>query len=411
MRFFDFISLTLESTRGNILRTFLSIISIVIGVFSFVFVISLNEGMARNVMKTVEDFGGYNTFDIRTAKKNIIRTPIPNSRKRYKINYRYPITLALIDSLNSIFPEGTFATEVISKSTVVIDGNEFRLYGVSDKHFEIFNNLKIVNGRKFNYLDIKNKNNSIIVVKDNSKDKLSTKSLVDNFITINNYQFKIIGERAYDRFGAYSRTFFIPITTMVTLFPSEDIAYRKVFCKVKDISKMNYLIKRVQNYLDLITSKDMFFVESREESIKDFEDISTSYSNLILLFSVLMLITGGIGIMNIMLASIKERMREIGIKKAVGAKNRDIFIQFLLETLFLFFIGGSFGLILAIFSVESAAEFIIKKQFWGVQAKALITLNVVFTSIIFTGITGLVFGLLPAIKASKVMPIDSLRYE
>jgi putative ABC transport system permease protein len=177
------------------------------------------------------------------------------------------------------------------------------------------------------------------------------------------------------------------------------------------MSQLNKTIEQVESYLDLISEKGIFRINSRAESTKDFEDMSSAYSNLILLFSILMLVTGGIGIMNIMLASIRERMREIGIKKAVGAKNRDIFIQFFLETMFLFLIGGSIGIILSVFSVESAAEFIIKKQMWGVQAKALITFKVIITSIIFTGITGFIFGLLPAIKASKVMPINSLRYE
>ena len=184
-----------------------------------------------------------------------------------------------------------------------------------------------------------------------------------------------------------------------------------VNAKIKNSGNRKYIINKVKNYLKLHFGTGMFLVFDSEDTIKKYTDISTSYSQLILLFSVLMLITGGIGIMNIMLSSIRERMREIGIKKAVGARNKDIFLQFFLETLFLFFIGGCIGIILAIFSVESAAEFIIKKQMWGEQAKAIITIKVILISIIFTGITGFVFGLLPAIKASKVMPIDSLRYE
>jgi putative ABC transport system permease protein len=292
----------------------------------------------------------------------------------------------------------------------VIGEKRYRFLGVSENFFEVYNNIKIEEGRKFNLLDIKSKNNVLIIAK-NDKSSIDEIKSVGEMITINNYQFEIIGEYVSQGLNLYSRAIFIPITTFETLFYKQEEDARSILCKVEDVSKLNRTIEQVQSYLDLISEKGIFNINSREESIKEFENMSSAYSNLILLFSILMLITGGIGIMNIMLSSINERMREIGIKKAVGAKNRDIFIQFFLETMFLFFIGGSIGIILAVFSVESAAEFIIKKQLWGEQAKAIITFKVIITSIIFTGIIGLIFGLFPAIKASKVMPIDSLRYE
>jgi putative ABC transport system permease protein len=410
MRKIDFLSLTIDSTRGNILRTFLSIISVVIGVFSFVFVVSLNEGMAESIMQTIENYGGYNTFDIKSSKKNMVMTSIAGSKNRKAIHYRYPITLSLIDSLNKNFNDAIFITELVGHDHFVIGEKRYRFLGVSEKFFEVYNNIKIEEGRKFNMLDIKSKNNVLIIAK-NDKSSIDEKKSVGEMITINNYQFEIIGEYVSQGLNLYSRAIFIPITTFETLFYKQEEDARSILCKVEDVSKLNRTIEQVQSYLDLISEKGIFNINSREESIKEFENMSSAYSNLILLFSILMLITGGIGIMNIMLSSINERMREIGIKKAVGAKNRDIFIQFFLETMFLFFIGGSIGIILAVFSVESAAEFIIKKQLWGEQAKAIITFKVIITSIIFTGIIGLIFGLFPAIKASKVMPIDSLRYE
>ncbi len=410
MKILDFISLTLESTKGNVLRTFLSIISVVIGVFSFVFVVSLNEGIAKNTMQTIKNFGGYNTFDIKSSKKNIIITSVNGSKYKKAIHYRYPITLALIDSLNKIFNGAIFMTELAGDDYYIEKGKRYRFRGVSDFFFDVYNNISIDKGRKFNRLDIKNKNNVLIIAK-NDKNSIDKTISIGNLITINNYQFEIIGTYASKGFNLYSRAIFIPITTFKTLFYKKEDPPKSILCKVEDMSKLNKTIEQVQSYLDLISEKGIFRINSRAESIKDFEDMSSAYSNLILLFSILMLTTGGIGIMNIMLSSIKERMQEIGIKKAVGATNKDIFIQFFLETMLLFLIGGSIGIILSIFSVESAAEFIIKKQMWGTQAKALITFKVIITSIIFTGITGFVFGLLPAIKASKVMPIDSLRYE
>lgn len=410
MQIVDFILLTLESTKGNVLRTFLSIISVVIGVFSFVFVISLNEGIAQDTMQTIKNYGGYNTFDIKSSKKNMIMTSVIGSKYKKIIHYRYPITLTLIDSLNKNFNEAIFITEFVGDDYYIKEGRRYRFLGVSELFFDIYNNMKIEEGRKFNLLDIKNKSNVLIIAK-NNKSSIGGTISVGDMITINNYQFEVIGTYVAQGFNSYSKAIFIPITTFKTLFYKQGEPPRSILCKVEDMSKLNKTIEQVQNYLDLISEKGIFRISSRAESIKDFEDMSSAYSNLVLLFSILMLVTGGIGIMNIMLSSIKERMREIGIKKAVGAKNRDIFIQFFLETMFLFFIGGSIGIVLSVFSVEGAAEFIIKKQMWGGQAKALITFKVIITSIIFTGITGFIFGLLPAIKASKVMPIDSLRYE
>ena len=410
MKIFDFILLTLESTKGNVLRTFLSIISVVIGVFSFVFVVSLNEGMAENMLEVLKNYGGYNTFDIKPSEKNMIITPAIGSKYKKTIHFRYPISLPLIDSLNKNFNEAIFMTELMGDDYYTKGGKKYKVFGVSDYFFNIYNNIRIEEGRKFNLLDIINKNNVSIIAK-NDKSIIGKKISVGNMITINNYQFEIIGQYVSQGLKLHSRAIYIPITTFRTLFYKQEESPKSILCKVEDISKLNKTIEQVQNYLDLISKKGIFRISRREERIKDFEDMSSAYSNLILLFSILMLVTGGIGIMNIMLSSIGERMREIGIKKAVGATNKDIFIQFFLETMFLFFIGGSLGIILAILSVESAAEFIIKKQIWGAQAKALITFKVIITSIIFTGITGFIFGLLPAIKASKVMPIDSLRYE
>ena len=207
MQILDYISVTLESTRGNILRTFLSIISVVIGVFSFVFVVSLNEGMAENVLKIIEKFGGYNTFEIVRSKKNFIRTKNANHTLQ-------PITDKFVDNLKLNFPEVTFITDGIINEFLNAKGKQKKIFGLPAEYFDFDRNVKLKSGRIFNKLDYINKN-LVALVEANTIDGEFGNS---NYINIKGYQFEIIGE--YEKGPLRSRgvTTLIPLTTLTTLF-------------------------------------------------------------------------------------------------------------------------------------------------------------------------------------------------
>jgi putative ABC transport system permease protein len=197
-------------------------------------------------------------------------------------------------------------------------------------------------------------------------------------------------------------TLIIPFTTAKYL--NGDTEVNSLYAKVENEDLIDSTITVLENYLEnmLGISSDYFSVSSQSSMLDAMTDISNTLSLLLGGIASISLIVGGIGVMNVMLVSVTERTKEIGIRKALGAKRRDILMQFLIESLILCIIGGTIGVLLGI-GIGS----ILQIFGFGFSAGS----SIIAISFGSCAIIGLVFGIFPAYKASKLNPIDALRTE
>ena len=176
--------------------------------------------------------------------------------------------------------------------------------------------------------------------------------------------------------------------------------FDSITAKVKDTSQLDDVMKDVKEKLELSRTKDIYKIKKSNE-IDSFSKILDKIQLFVLAVAFISLFVGGIGIMNIMLASVTERIKEIGIRKAIGARNRDILTQFLIESIFLSVVGGILGVIIGV-SLGNIVGIIIK-------IPPVFTLKIIVISVGVSSFIGIAFGVIPARKASLLNPIDALR--
>jgi putative ABC transport system permease protein len=234
-------------------------------------------------------------------------------------------------------------------------------------------------------------------------------SIEGQYFLIDNSKFKVVGildERGESAFINQDKIIYIPYTTAGEKIFNSD-TYSDIRFKVTDVGLINAAIEQVKEKLgdfrDVSQDELDFTIFTSEDLLDTVNQVTGIFTGLLASIAAISLIVGGIGISNIMLVSVTERTREIGLRKAVGAKRQDILWQFLIEAIILTLIGGLLGIILGIIL--------------GILIGSLvdITSSITFSSILLaTGVSvgiGIIFGFAPAWKASRLDPIDALRYE
>lgn len=390
----DILKLSLSEIKSNLLRSGLAVLSVIVGIATFIAVVSLSEGMNNKLMKAIERLGGYDVFEIHPTRKNL-------AIRGEDFTYKHKITEQLIKQLNNRF--GAVFAPVMFGPKINLPGNHsVSVYGVSPDYFEIFR-PQLDEGRLIHPVDVENKHNIILINQKIKKEKFANSPSTGKYVTLSGIRFEVVGV-------VEDQVAYIPITTMAEKIRNVR-PIRDVFVKVGNYKEMGHLIENVQFFLEQWTGESgMFRFNIPSENQEKFYSLEKSYTRFIMIISIFVLMVGGIGIMNIMLASIKERIREIGIKKAIGAKNSHIFYQFLIETLLVFIVGGVIGMVLGITSVNVITEKILANFISG-KTEPAITLKVVLAPLLVSIGTGLVFGLYPAVKASRIPPVNALRYE
>ncbi len=238
---------------------------------------------------------------------------------------------------------------------------------------------------------------------------------IDQRIKINQISFKVIGvmkERGSAAFQNQDEQVFIPLKTGQKIMLGIDhLAFIRL--KVNEAKNIDLVISQVKSILRFRhnikdPSKDDFSVRSTEQALDILGSITQALKVFLGMVAAISLVVGGIGIMNIMFVAVNERTREIGLRKAIGAKRKDILIQFLIESATMTFIGGVIGIMLGI--VISFLIFI-GVNYFGYEWRFIVTPFSIFVSTLMAISVGLVFGLWPANRASKLNPIEALRYE
>jgi putative ABC transport system permease protein len=235
-------------------------------------------------------------------------------------------------------------------------------------------------------------------------------------IKLNDVPFKVVGvleEQGGGAFGDEDNVVMIPISTAQTrLFNAGsvrgDLIISVIFVQVVNPDKMDVVAERITEVLrerhrTSFKDDDDFSVVNQTDLIQIFGEFTAVFTTVLGAIAGISLLVGGIGIMNIMLVSVTERTREIGIRKAVGAKRRDILLQFLIEAMVLSMIGGFVGMMLGYAASMALAGLI--------DLQTVVTVGAILLATSFSAAVGLFFGIYPATRAARLNPIDALRYE
>ena len=399
MSFLSTIKIALKAIYSNKLRAFLTMLGIIIGVASVVIIVSVGQGTTKDIEDKLRyAMGGMNI---------ILIQPTTKKSKEFKNTLK-------IDDIKAIENESPF---VIYLSPEFVKGNQLiygnkncfsGVCGVSENYAKI-RNWEVLEGKFFTEEDIENGNQVCVIGHTVLKELFNGEDPIDQFIRVRNIPFRVVGvmeQRGGEFIG--DNNIFIPYTT----YRSRIQNIKNIYLLYCSITSYEYIEEAKEDIRTILRQRHNLQPEDKDDfkliSILDIFDTFTGTTKKLTLFLVVIasvsLLVGGIGIMNIMLVSVNERIREIGIRMSLGARRIDILKQFLFESMILSLIGGLIGTILGILISQHIPHF-------SPDLKSDISIDAIIISFIFSVGIGIFFGFYPAFQASKLTPIEALRNE
>jgi len=388
-----------NSIIANKIRSFLTIIGIVIGIASVITISGLGEGSKKSVNDNLAKLGT-NRINISTNYRSTITA-------KDRLNYDDEELLKAYDQIVNISPLRSLST----KYEFSDDYYTVTLNGVNEEADKI-ENLDMMYGTFLTESSLKSKNRVIVIDNVLAKKVFNKEDVVGEQIklTIRGKEkvFNIIGvyentsESNTKQSQNYSATAYTPITVIDLLLPNFYVSQYEA--TVEDINKIDEISDNVIKLLSIKhRNNNKYNVESVMERMESINSILSTLTIFISFVAGISLFVGGIGVMNIMLVSVTERTKEIGICKSIGASNNHIMFQFIIEAIILCSVGGILGIV-----GGYAASYIIGGL---VNVTPYIPLLTVFIAFGISTLIGVVFGVFPAKKAAELNPIDALRYE
>lgn len=404
------VQIAFNSIKTQLLRTILTVVIIGIGIWSLVGILSAVKAMENSISGSFASMGS-NTFNIQRYDFNIQR----GGRERKKVNpiisyqnireflaiYEYPTTQTSLSFVGTRAAEVKFESEKTDPEVQIFGINEFYLENTG---------TEIENGRNFTIFDIQNNNKVCIIGSDFLKSLFLNDNPIGKTISIRGVKFKVIGvlESKGSTFGNnQDLRILIPIQVARGIFTEPNINYTiSIMVKEKELlnAAQDEAIVTFRNIRRLNPiEKDNFGIERSDDLINRIASITGYLEVAAWIISIITILGSSIALMNIMLVSVTERTREIGVRKALGAKNATISTQFFIETIVIGQIGSVLGIILGVLTGLAFSSFF-ESEF------SLPWIPMIWATII-TFVVAIIAGFYPAMKASKLDPIESLRYE
>jgi putative ABC transport system permease protein len=405
------IRIALGSIRTQLLRTILTILIIAIGITALVGILTVVSALKNTLSSNFASMGS-NTFNITQYETSTRRrgggetdkiNPIISwpQAKAFKENYKYPFTETSLSFVASSRAEVKFESEKTDPEITVV--------GV-DEHFLPNSGLETTLGRNFTGFDVDNNAYVCVVGSDFEKGLLKEVNPINKIISIRGAKFKVIGvlkEKGSTFGNSQDLRVLIPIQVARSLFTAPNINYAMSVMVAKEtlldeaVDNASNIMRRIRKLNPV--QENNFGVSRSDDLINRISEITGVLSSSAWIIGIITIFGSSIALMNIMLVSVTERTREIGVRKALGAKRSTIAFQFFIETLIIGQLGGIVGIIFGIligYGISNAIDFSFVIP-WGAVIAATIT----------TFIVAVVSGSYPALKASKLDPIEALRYE
>lgn len=408
MLLFETIVVALTQLRANKMRSLLTILGIMIGIGSVMGVTSIGEGLRKRIVSEFERVGGSSLIVVQPP-----RTMIRINNRWIRRSWREYLEVEDIrrlseecESVRSVIPLNTGSAQL--KYQKASTSGQF--WGINADFSEAFG-WAVEQGRFIGYSDLKRWRKSAVIGAKIKEDLFGSKSAVGKEIKINGQRFDVIGvmeeKRMFDDDWGYR--VLLPYTTVSKRLTGSD--YLSVmFVYTEGTNQAEAAAEEIRTVLRRYKEHgDEFIVETAEGQIQEVNNVINIMKLVVGGIAFISLLVGGIGIMNIMLVSVTERTREIGIRKAVGATRRNILTQFLIESAFLCLFGGIMGVLFGLllgFGISALITQLANEPF-----PSVISIQAVITACVFSVLWGMIFGVAPARKAAKLHPIEALRYE
>ncbi len=398
------ITMALRGLSANKLRSFLTMLGVIIGVGAVIIAIAIGQGSRQAVAESIRRMG-----------TNVL-TAMPGQQRQRSVSFGFGSiqTMKLQDadailracpSIARVSPQVNGSQQVKYK-----DKNSFTSINGVGEDYPIISNHPIQEGHFFTKADVKSYRRVAVLGHTTAQDLFDKASPIGKSIRIAGQSFQVIGllqEKGGQGFRNPDDSVYVPVTTgMRRVFGREFI--NNITCQARSEALMD----KAQDELDAALRKQHkiptagnadFIIFNQADLAATQNEQQDTFSALITYLAVVSLLVGGIGIMNIMLVSVTERTREIGVRKAIGAKRRNILAQFLLEALFLSLTGGLLGVAFGV----GGSLFVAQANNWTVALSP----EAMVLAFSFSALVGVFFGFYPALKASKLNPIEALRYE
>ena len=410
-RFGESIKIAFQSLGSNKLRAFLTMLGIIIGVGAVVAMMSIGYGAQESVLSSVQDIGSNLIIVVPGNREEMQQGGYESMLGEDTDRESLKVEDAKIIEREAKLLNGA-APAVLSSSIVSYQGRTTRasVYASSEKAEYIYN-FDIERGKFYSESEVANSANVVVIGQTVINKVFGRTDPLGKIIKIDGKSFTVIGtikSKGSDQFGNdQDNSISIPITTAQNKLYGIDYINMIIAQSVSE-DKMDEASAEVEAILRRAHGlgpgeKNDFTVQNQAQLLDILGTITNIFTITISSIAGIALLVGGIGIMNIMLVSVTERTREIGIRKAVGAKNKDILFQFLIESIVLSITGGIMGIIFAVIVSIFLNKFTI--------LSTTITAFPIILALSFSTIVGLFFGIYPAMRAARLNPIEALRYE
>ena len=387
--------MAVKAIAGNKMRSFLTILGVVIGVVAIVVLVSIGQGANSSVVESIEGMG-----------TNLITANI-NARRMNPIDLDSLNELAQNEAISYVAPIASVSGTVKAGTTTYDDG----VVQGTTPGYESIRNWTVAEGRFLQQPDIDNRSFVAVVGSEAATEMYGTTHAVGETFSLNGYTLTVVGvlaEVGSSASGSNDNQILIPFTLAQRLSNQTSIssfyvsAASSAQVEQAQAAVESYLEKAFENY-NTRSFGTQYSVFNQTEMLSTLSETTNTLTLMLGGIAAISLLVGGIGIMNIMLVSVSERTREIGIRKAIGAARGNILMQFLIESLVVSLMGGLLGLAISVAAVKALAPVL--------QMTLTIPVNVAWMAIGFSVFIGVVFGMYPANKASKLRPIEALHYE